>query len=97
MKTRGVIPEHFGEDALPHPPGPQRIAKSQRPSNSTASFSSDPTMFQEMLQQQYELDRKADMYVIQRKTNSRFTLYDSQKVAEDLKVLQMSTDRLDSG
>nr|GEV80232.1 retrovirus-related Pol polyprotein from transposon TNT 1-94 [Tanacetum cinerariifolium] len=26
---------HFGDDALPHPPRPQRIAKSQRSSNST--------------------------------------------------------------
>nr|GEV04251.1 hypothetical protein [Tanacetum cinerariifolium] len=30
-------PEHFGEDALPRPPGLQRIFKSQRSSNSTAN------------------------------------------------------------
>ncbi|GJU76612.1 hypothetical protein Tco_1273682 [Tanacetum coccineum] len=97
-KPRRIIdeePEHFGEDVLSRPPGPQRIAKSQRSSNSTASFGSNPTMFQEMIQQQYELDCKAKMHVIQRETNSRVALYDSQKVAEDLKVLQRSTDGLD--
>ncbi|GKE23033.1 hypothetical protein Tco_1434545 [Tanacetum coccineum] len=38
-------PEHFGEDALPQPPGAQRTAKSQRSSNSTASSGSNPAMF----------------------------------------------------
>ncbi|GKC61934.1 hypothetical protein Tco_1089532, partial [Tanacetum coccineum] len=74
-RNRGRItnekPEHFGVDALSRPPGPQRISKSQRSSNSTASSGSNRTMFQEMLQQQYELDRKAKMNVIQRETNSR--------------------------
>ncbi|GJZ95748.1 hypothetical protein Tco_0668082 [Tanacetum coccineum] len=58
-------PEHFGEDALPRPPGVQRIAKSKRSSNSTASSGSNLTMFQEMVQQQYELDGKAKMKVIE--------------------------------
>ncbi|GJS55571.1 hypothetical protein Tco_0628933 [Tanacetum coccineum] len=62
-------PEHFGENALPQPPGEQRIAKSQRSSNSTASFGSNPAMFQEMMQLQYELDRKAKMEVIEREAN----------------------------
>ncbi|GJT06365.1 hypothetical protein Tco_0840827 [Tanacetum coccineum] len=69
--------KHFGEDALPRPPGAQRIAKSQRSSNSTASSGSNPAMFQEMMQQQYELDRKAKMEVIERETNSRINLYNS--------------------
>nr|GEY61377.1 hypothetical protein [Tanacetum cinerariifolium] len=51
-------PELFGDDALPRPPGLHMIAKSQRSLNSTASSGSNPTMFQEMIQQQYELDRK---------------------------------------
>ncbi|GKE54658.1 hypothetical protein Tco_1489814 [Tanacetum coccineum] len=53
-------PEHFGDDALPRPPGLQRIAKSQRSgSNSTASSGSNPMMYQEFMKEQYELDRKA--------------------------------------
>ncbi|GKA06478.1 hypothetical protein Tco_0685702 [Tanacetum coccineum] len=98
-RSRGRItkeePEHLGEDALPHPLGAQKIAKSQRSSNSTASSGSNPTMFQEMMQQQYELNRKTKMNVIQRETNARVALYDSQKVAKDFKVLQMSTDGID--
>ncbi|GJU17382.1 hypothetical protein Tco_1145348 [Tanacetum coccineum] len=60
-------PEHFGPDALPRPDGMYRIQKSQRSSNSTASSGSNPGMFQEMLQQQYELERKmeAQIYGIQ--------------------------------
>ncbi|GKE98438.1 hypothetical protein Tco_0021789 [Tanacetum coccineum] len=85
-------PELFGDDALPRSPGPQRNAKSQRSSNSIASSGSNPTMFQEMLQQQYELNRKENMKRIDREMNSRVALYDSQKVAEDLKVLHMSND-----
>ncbi|GKA02171.1 hypothetical protein Tco_0674836 [Tanacetum coccineum] len=80
-------PELFGDDELPRPPDKQRIAKRQRSSNSTASSVSNPAMFQEMMQQQYELDRKEKMERIDRETNTRVALYDSQKVAEDLKVL----------
>ncbi|GKC04293.1 hypothetical protein Tco_0995903 [Tanacetum coccineum] len=58
LRVTNEKPEHFGEDALPRPPGAQRTAKSQRSSNSTASSGSTPTMFQEMMQLQYELDRK---------------------------------------
>ncbi|GJR02693.1 hypothetical protein Tco_0525677 [Tanacetum coccineum] len=64
-RNRGRItdeePELFGDNELLRPPGKQRIAKSQRSSNSTASFGSNPAMFQEMMQQQYELDRKEKM------------------------------------
>ncbi|GKB23442.1 hypothetical protein Tco_0862843 [Tanacetum coccineum] len=59
-------PELFGDDALPRPPGLQRIAKSQHYSKSTASSGSDPSMFQEMMQQQYELGRKEKMERINR-------------------------------
>nr|GFA66674.1 hypothetical protein [Tanacetum cinerariifolium] len=72
-------PELFGDDALPRPPGVQRIANSQRSSNSTASSGLNPTMFQEILQQQYELDQKGKMKCIDDEVNSRVTLYDSQK------------------
>ncbi|GKE63690.1 hypothetical protein Tco_1514057 [Tanacetum coccineum] len=88
-------PELFGEDALPRPPGAQRIAKSQRSSNSTASSGSNPTMFQEMMQQQYELDCKAKMEVIEREANTRVNLYNSQKISEYSRVLQIDTCRMD--
>ncbi|GKB96559.1 hypothetical protein Tco_0982696 [Tanacetum coccineum] len=39
-------------------PGKQRLSKSQRSTNSSVSSGSNPTMFQDMLQQQHELDRK---------------------------------------
>ncbi|GKA17264.1 hypothetical protein Tco_1286390 [Tanacetum coccineum] len=88
-------PELFGDDALPRPPGLQRIAKSQRSSNSTASSRSNPAMFQEMMQQQIEIDRKEKIKRMDREVNSRVALNDSKRVAEDLKVLQMSTDVMD--
>ncbi|GKC83207.1 hypothetical protein Tco_1138924 [Tanacetum coccineum] len=54
-RNRGRVtddePELFGDDELSRPPDKQRIAKSQRYTNSTASSDSNPTMFQEMLQQ----------------------------------------------
>ncbi|GJZ70183.1 hypothetical protein Tco_0633733 [Tanacetum coccineum] len=88
-RSRGRItdeePEHFGEDAFPRPPDPQRIAKSQRSSNSTASFGSNPTMFQEMMQQQYELDRKAKMNVI----NERQTRELRYMILKRLKLLML--------
>nr|GFC20431.1 hypothetical protein [Tanacetum cinerariifolium] len=51
-------PELFGDNELPRPADLHRIAKSQRSSNSTASSGSNSQMFQEMIQQQYKLDRK---------------------------------------
>ncbi|GJZ91761.1 hypothetical protein Tco_0663826 [Tanacetum coccineum] len=59
-------PELFGDDELPRPAGLHRIAKTQRSSNSTASSGPNPQMFQEMIQQQYELDRKEKMERIDR-------------------------------
>ncbi|GJV89493.1 RNA-directed DNA polymerase, eukaryota [Tanacetum coccineum] len=81
-------PGHFGENVLPRPPGAQRIAKSQCFSNSTASFGSNPLMYQEMMKEQYELDHKAKMEVIERETNERMRLYHSQRIAEDMKEVQ---------
>ncbi|GJU92041.1 hypothetical protein Tco_1304464 [Tanacetum coccineum] len=52
----------------------------------------NPQMFQEMIQQQYELDRKEKMERIDCEVNSRVELNYSKKVTEDLKVLQISTD-----
>ncbi|GJT89327.1 hypothetical protein Tco_1071044 [Tanacetum coccineum] len=63
LRVTNKEPEHFGEDVLPWPPGAHRIAKSQRSSNSTASSGSNPVMFQEMMKQQYELDRKAKIEI----------------------------------
>ncbi|GJT38817.1 hypothetical protein Tco_0938682 [Tanacetum coccineum] len=99
VKKRGRVtdeePELFGDDELPCPPGKERIAKSQRSTNSSASSGSNPAMFQDMLQQQYELDRATKMERIDRETNARVELINSQKVAEDLKVLQINTREMD--
>ncbi|GJT04639.1 40S ribosomal protein S9-2 [Tanacetum coccineum] len=83
--------ELFGDDELPRPPDKQRIAKSQRSTNSSASSGSNPTMFQDVLKQQYELDRETKMERMDRETTTRVDLINSQKVAEDLKVLQIDT------
>ncbi|GJZ04990.1 hypothetical protein Tco_0538265 [Tanacetum coccineum] len=88
-------PEPFGDDTLPHPAGLHRIAKSQRSSNSTPSSGSNPTMFQEMMQQQFKIERKEKMKRVDREVNSRVELNNSKRVDEDLKVLQMSTDGMD--
>ncbi|GJU82982.1 hypothetical protein Tco_1285347 [Tanacetum coccineum] len=61
LQVTDEVPQHFEEDALPRPPGLQRISKSQRSLNSTASSSSNSLMYQEMIKEQYELDRKASM------------------------------------
>ncbi|GKC14175.1 hypothetical protein Tco_1010957 [Tanacetum coccineum] len=95
LRVTDEEPELLGEDALSRPPGAQRIAKSQRSSNSTASSGSNPAMFQEMMQQQNELDRKAKMEVIEREANTRVNLYNSQKISEDLRVLQIDTRGMD--
>ena len=85
-------PEHFGDDALPRPPGLQRIAKSQRSgSNSTASSGSNPMMYQEFMKEQYELDRKAKIQVIEQESEERRQLIQSQRIAEGMKVLQVNT------
>ncbi|GKB63167.1 hypothetical protein Tco_0919353 [Tanacetum coccineum] len=88
-------PELFGDDALPRPPGMHKIANSQRSSNSTTSSGSNLAMFQEMTQQQLEIERNEKMERIDREVNSRVALNDSKRVVEDLKVLQISTDGMD--
>ncbi|GKB49780.1 hypothetical protein Tco_0900533 [Tanacetum coccineum] len=88
-------PDLFGDDMLPRPPCMHRIAKSQRSSNSTASSGSNPAMFQEMMQQQMEIERKEKMERMDCEINSRVALNDSKRVTEDLKVLQISTDGMD--
>ncbi|GKB94202.1 hypothetical protein Tco_0980339 [Tanacetum coccineum] len=72
-----------------------RIQKSQRSSNSTASSGSNPGMFQEMLKQQYELERKMKQDVLERESRARVDLLESQKIAEDMRVLTMDTSSLD--
>ena len=88
-------PEHFGPDDLPRPDGMYRVSKSQRSSNSTASSGSNPALFQEMLQQQYELDRKAKMDVLERESQARVSMYESQRMAEEMRVLQIDTSTMD--
>ncbi|GKA54462.1 hypothetical protein Tco_0753411 [Tanacetum coccineum] len=88
--------EHFGDDALPRPPGLQRIAKSQRSgSNSTASSGSNPMMYQEFMKEQYELDRKAKMQLIEQESEERRQLIHAQRIAEEMKVLQIDTRGMD--
>nr|GEU49805.1 hypothetical protein [Tanacetum cinerariifolium] len=89
--------EHFGDDVLPRPSGLQRIAKSLRSgSNSTASSGSNPMMYQEFMKQQYELDRKEKMEVITQESEVRRLLIHSQRIVEDMKVLQIDTRGMDS-
>ena len=52
-------------------------------------------MFQELMQQQYELNHKAKMDVLERESLARVTLYESQKIAEEMRVLQMDTSKMD--
>ncbi|GKB27884.1 hypothetical protein Tco_0867285 [Tanacetum coccineum] len=52
-------------------------------------------MYQEFMKEQYELDRKAKIEVIERETNERMRLYHSQRIAEDMKVLQIDTRGMD--
>nr|GEV87951.1 hypothetical protein [Tanacetum cinerariifolium] len=86
--------EHFGDDALPRPPGLQRLGKSQR-SGSTASSSSNLIVYQEFMAKQYELDHKAKMHVIEQETEDRMRLIQSQRIVEDMKVLQIDTREMD--
>nr|GEW17269.1 hypothetical protein [Tanacetum cinerariifolium] len=88
--------EHFRDDVLPRPPGLQRLGKSQRSgSNSTASSSSNPIAYQEFVAKQYELDRKAKMQVIEHESEDQRRLIRSQRIAEDMKVLQIDTRGMD--
>ncbi|GKD96596.1 hypothetical protein Tco_1380493 [Tanacetum coccineum] len=81
-------PAHFGNDELPRPPGLQRLAKSQRSSsNSTASSGSNSVAYQELMAEQYKLDRKAKIVVLERESKDRRRLIQSQMIAEDMRVL----------
>ncbi|GJW70118.1 hypothetical protein Tco_0127035 [Tanacetum coccineum] len=89
-------PEHFRDDVLPRPPRLQRLAKSQRSdSNSTASSGSNPMMYQEFMKEQYELDRKAKMQVIEQESEERRQLIHAQRIAEEMRVLQIDTRGMD--
>ncbi|GKB85341.1 hypothetical protein Tco_0957613 [Tanacetum coccineum] len=89
-------PEHFEDDELPRPPGLQRLAKSQRTgSNSTVSSGSNPAAYQEFMAEQYELDRKAKMTVLERESEDRRRLIQSQRIVEDMCVLQIDTRGMD--
>ncbi|GJY13325.1 hypothetical protein Tco_0382634 [Tanacetum coccineum] len=88
--------DHFGGDELPRPPGLQRIAKSQRfGSNSTASSGSNPVAYQEFMAEQYDLHRNAKMQVQSQESGDRRQLIQAQKIAEDMKVLQIDTSGMD--
>ncbi|GKC34516.1 hypothetical protein Tco_1046900, partial [Tanacetum coccineum] len=74
----------------------QRIAKSQRSgSNSTASSGSNPMMYQEFMKEQYELNRKAKMQVIEQESEEQRQLIHAQRIAEEMRVLQIDTRGMD--
>nr|GEY51247.1 hypothetical protein [Tanacetum cinerariifolium] len=52
-------------------------------------------MFQEMIQQQYALDREAKMERLDCETLARVELINTQKKSKDLKVLAINTNRMD--
>ncbi|GJW05621.1 hypothetical protein Tco_1568044 [Tanacetum coccineum] len=66
-----------------------------RSSNSTASSGSNPAAYQEFMAEQYELDRKAKMTVLERESEDRRRLIQSQRIAEDMRVLQIDTRGMD--
>ncbi|GKC46118.1 hypothetical protein Tco_1063840 [Tanacetum coccineum] len=65
-------------------------------SNSTASSGSNPAAYQEFMAEQYELDRKAKMTVLERESEDRRRLIQSQRIAEDMRVLQIDTRGMDA-
>ncbi|GJV04403.1 hypothetical protein Tco_1337972 [Tanacetum coccineum] len=65
-------PEHFGDDALPRPPGLQQIAKVN-----------------------IQLNRKAKMQVIEHESEERRQLIHAQRIAEEIRVLQIDTRGMD--
>ncbi|GKD65026.1 hypothetical protein Tco_1307134 [Tanacetum coccineum] len=74
----------FGDYELPRPPGLQ-----------TASSGSNPVAYQEFMAEQYDLDRKAKMQVLSQESEDRRRLIQAQKIAEDMKVLQIDTSGMD--
>ncbi|GKA26660.1 hypothetical protein Tco_0712769 [Tanacetum coccineum] len=64
-------------------------------SNSTASSGSNPVAYQEFMAEQYDLDRKAKMQVLSQESEDRRRLIQAQKIAEDMKVLQIDTSGMD--
>lgn len=73
-------PDHFKDDELPRSSEVQRLAKSQRSgSNYTASSGSNSVTYQEFMAEQYELERKAKMQVIEQESEDRMWLIQAQK------------------
>ncbi|GJT13926.1 hypothetical protein Tco_0860968 [Tanacetum coccineum] len=54
-----------------------------------------PAAYQEFMAEQYELDRKAKMTVLERESEDRRRLIQSQRIAEDMRVLQIDTRGMD--
>ncbi|GKD44217.1 hypothetical protein Tco_1268862 [Tanacetum coccineum] len=84
-------PELTGDDELPRLPDKQRILKLNDLQTCTPLPFSNPTMFQEMIQEQYTLDRAAKMERLDRETSARVELINAQKKSEDFKVLAINT------
>ncbi|GJW31955.1 hypothetical protein Tco_0051987 [Tanacetum coccineum] len=57
---------------------------------------SNPAAYQEFMAEQYELDRKAKMTVLERESEDRRRLIQSQRIAEDMRVLQIDTRGMDA-
>ncbi|GJW96263.1 hypothetical protein Tco_0178071, partial [Tanacetum coccineum] len=56
----------------------------------------NPTAYQEFMAEQYELDRKAKMTVLERESEDRRRLIQSQSIAKDMRVLQIDKRGMDS-
>ncbi|GJX89682.1 hypothetical protein Tco_0341696 [Tanacetum coccineum] len=91
-------PEHFGDDELPRPPGLQydllkvNVRVLTRP---LAPVQTGPRA-RIHWREQYELDRKAKMTVLERESEDRRRLIQSQRIAEDMRVLQIDTRGMDA-
>ncbi|GJX84200.1 hypothetical protein Tco_0334974 [Tanacetum coccineum] len=86
--------EHMSRSA--HVVMMQHCGGSTYGSNSTASSGSNPAAYQEFMAEQYELDRKAKMTVLERESEDRRRLIQSQRIAEDMRVLQIDTRGMDA-
>nr|GEW50346.1 hypothetical protein [Tanacetum cinerariifolium] len=60
-----------------------------------ASSGSNPMMYQEFMKEQYELDLKVKMQVIEQESEERRQLIHAQRIAEEMRVLQIDTRGMD--
>ncbi|GJS33933.1 hypothetical protein Tco_0532315 [Tanacetum coccineum] len=77
------------EEPIPTPTSKKR-------SRGVSSSGSNPMIYQEkFMKEQYELDRKAKMQVIEQESEERRQLIHAQRIAEEMRVLQIDTRGMD--